>query len=210
MLFPAQCAACQAPGPSPCRRCRAALRPAPDASAPRGVDSCVAVMEYSGAGRELVVRLKYHNARRSLRWIATAMASRAEGAQHDAVTWAPTTVGRRRARGFDQAELLARAVARHLGVPCRRLLRRSGGGAQTGLGRAQRSGGPAFVPCGRVPGRVLLVDDVVTTGATVAAAASALRAGGAHAVSVVAAARTPPPPGGRAERAGRRTISSWP
>ena len=37
----------------------------------------------------------------------------------DVVTWAPTTTGRRRARGFDQAELLARRLAREIGRPAR-------------------------------------------------------------------------------------------
>ncbi|HEX8771251.1 MAG TPA: phosphoribosyltransferase family protein, partial [Acidimicrobiales bacterium] len=96
------------------------------------------------------------------------------------MTWAPTTGARRRERGFDQAELLARAVARRLGLPCRRLLRRRPGPAQTGRDREGRQSGPAFTTR-RVtgPARVLLVDDIVTTGATVSAAARALRAAGA-------------------------------
>jgi predicted amidophosphoribosyltransferase len=110
----------------------------------------------------------------------------------DVVTWAPTTPVRLRGRGFDQARLLARAVARRRGLPCRPLLRRWAGPAQTGRDAAARRAGPLFSASGPVRGRrVLLVDDVVTTGATVSAAARALREAGAIEVHVVAAARTP-------------------
>ena len=111
----------------------------------------------------------------------------------DVVTWAPTAPGRRRARGYDQAEVLARAVGRSLGVPVRGLLRRTDrAGPQTGRRRAERlARAPTFVATRRVPDRVVVVDDVVTTGATLQAAASALVAGGAHSVRAVAAAATP-------------------
>jgi predicted amidophosphoribosyltransferase len=158
------------------------------------VDSCAALLTYDGAGRELVARLKYRNARASVPFLARGMAALVTPTPGiEVVTWAPTTPARLRARGFDQARLLARAVARGLGVPCRRLLRRRAGPAQTGRGAAARYTGPAFAACGPLGGaRVLLVDDIVTTGATVAAAARALREAGATSVTVVAAARTPP------------------
>ena len=88
---------------------------------------------------------------------------------------------------------MARHVARQLGVPCRRLLERSGdGGPQTGRNRAGRLHGPVFRAHPHVPrARVLLVDDVVTTGATIRSAASALRRAGAVDVVPVAFAATP-------------------
>ncbi len=157
------------------------------------MDHCAAFLAYEGAGRELVARLKYRNARASVPFLARGMASIARVDHIDVVTWAPTTPARLRARGFDQARLLARAVARELGVPCRRLLRRRPGPAQTGRDAVARHSGPGFAASGALAGRrVLLVDDVVTTGATVAAAAGALREAGAEEVHVVAAARTPP------------------
>jgi len=168
------------------------LRRAPSLPAPPGVDSCAAFLNYDGAGRELVARLKYRNARASVPFLARGMAA-VVAEPVDIVTWAPTTPARLRARGFDQARLLAKAVARELGIPCRPLLRRQAGPAQTGRDAAARHAGPAFVASASLAGRqVLLVDDVVTTGATVAAAARALKAQGAATVRVVAAARTPP------------------
>jgi predicted amidophosphoribosyltransferase len=141
----------------------------------------------------LVARLKYRNARSALRWLALSMAALVDPTAVDLVTWVPTTGDRRRQRGFDQAELLARAVARRLGLPCRRLLVRGSGPPQTGRSLADRRVGPVLAASRRrVPAaRVLLVDDVITTGTTITVAASALRTAGFAHVCVVAAARTP-------------------
>jgi predicted amidophosphoribosyltransferase len=160
------------------------LQPAPSTS------PFPAVLSYDGAGRELVARLKYRDARGVVRPLARSMAALVT-ASVDIVTWAPTSPARRRARGFDQAELLARGVARELVVPCRSLLRRLPGPPQTGRPRAERLTGIAFRIRPGVPARVLVVDDVVTTGTTIREAISALRGGGASQVSVVVAAATP-------------------
>jgi predicted amidophosphoribosyltransferase len=160
---------------------------------PPAVDACRALVTYDDAGRRLVTALKYGNARSVVAWLAAAMAHLvvASGWPVDAVTWVPTTSARRGRRGFDQAELLARGVAAHLGVPCRAYLLRGPGPAQTDRDLDGRRRGPTIVGRGRPPPTILLVDDVVTTGSTVSAGARALRAAGADRVVVVAAARTP-------------------
>lgn len=157
-------------------------------------------MPFDGVARQALLALKYRNRRPLVRHLARLMVRRLgldlPGAERpDVVTWSPTSRARIVQRGFDQAELLARAVARELGVPCRRLLYRAHGPAQTGRGRAERLVGPSFRSRPAVrPYRVLLVDDVVTTGATLHAAADALRAAGVTEVRVVAAAATPGQP----------------
>ncbi|MGI9119455.1 MAG: ComF family protein [Acidimicrobiales bacterium] len=195
VLLTLACPMCGAPGRAPCAACTQQLRPAPQLPPPVGVDACLALLAYDGAGRELVARLKYHNQRGALAGLARAMASLvADPASIDVVTWAPTTAQRRRQRGFDQAELLARPVARALHRPCRALLVRQPGPPQTGLSLAERRGGPHLQPRRAIPGwSVLVVDDVVTSGSTAAVAALALRRGGASSVVVLAAARTPRP-----------------
>lgn len=182
---------CGRPGRAPCAGCLGDLHAAPTLAPPPGVDDCRALLSYEGTGRELVARLKYRNRRVALPGLAAAAASLVGPGEVDVVTWAPTTGARRRGRGYDQSQLLARRVAAQLGRPCRRLLARGGGPAQTGRSAAERWRGPEFAARPPVPGRVLLVDDVVTTGATVAAAAGALRAAGATTIIVLALARTP-------------------
>jgi predicted amidophosphoribosyltransferase len=137
----------------------------------------------------LVTALKYRNERSAVPALAAALAELSP--RTDLITWAPTSRRRRRRRGFDQAELLARATAGRARCPCRRTLRRLSGGAQTGSSLAARVTTPAFVAVAAVPERVVLVDDVVTTGSTLSAAASALHAAGASEVVGLVVARTP-------------------
>lgn len=158
-----------------------------------GLDGCWSLLPYDGAGRELVARLKYRNDRAAIGWLADGMASLLAPPAGAVVTWVPTTRRRRRRRGFDQAALLARAVARRWRVPPVDLLRRDGGLAQTGRSRPERADGvpvEARRPL-RSPGPVVLVDDVVTTGATLRSGADVLRRAGATWVGALTAARTP-------------------
>lgn len=174
-----------------CASCEASLASAPPLATPLHLDACRALFTYDDVSRPLLTGLKNGNRRDSVAWLAERLA--ATGAPEvDVVTWAPTSLGRRRRRGFDQAELLARAVARRWGLRARPLLRRLPGPSQAGRSAAERRTSPCFEAVAALD-TVLLVDDVVTTGATVTAAARSLRALGAAEVRALVVARAPAP-----------------
>jgi predicted amidophosphoribosyltransferase len=185
MFLARVCPLCNRPGLVPCDACWTSLDPAPPGPVP-------ALVAFSGEGARLLKGLKYGNGRAVIARLADGMSLLVEPCWADVVTWAPTSAVRKRTRGYDQAELLARAVARRLGVPCRSLLRRlPDSGPQTGRTRAERLNGPGFAGKRQAPPRVLLIDDVVTTGSTLRSAASVLRMMGAREVRPLAAASTP-------------------
>jgi ComF family protein len=112
----------------------------------------------------------------------------------DAVVPVPLHPLREREREFNQSDLLARSLAKQLGLPLLRLLKRNISTApQAGFDRAGRLENlrGAFSLRGRVPvdATILLIDDVATTGATLDACASLLMEGGATDVSALTLAR---------------------
>jgi ComF family protein len=152
-----------------------------------------AIGEYAGSLRAIVHALKY-DGRRS---VAKPLAARlvVHGAEvldgADSVVPVPLHRSRRRARGFNQAE----EIARHLPVPMRHALKRvRATPSQTELPAAERHANVrnAFALRRRasVKGAVLvLVDDVSTTGATLDACARVLLESGACEVRTLTAAR---------------------
>lgn len=109
----------------------------------------------------------------------------------------PLSPRRQRERGYNQAQEIARPLARCLGVPLHPVLSRTRDTpALAALPWRQRgiSVRGAFTAVAPVRGvRVALVDDVLTTGATLRAATLALLAAGAARVDVWVVARTLPP-----------------
>ena len=112
----------------------------------------------------------------------------------------PTTRARNRSRGYNQAELLARAFSRARAWPfADALTRRRGGRTQVALspGDRRHNVAGAFAVRGALRSRlrgvyVVLVDDVLTTGSTAAAVVSVLTAAGAAGVTLVTYARSLP------------------
>jgi competence protein ComFC len=118
------------------------------------------------------------------------------GESWDLIVPVPLHPTKQREREFNQAERLARPLARALGVPLNtRLVRRvRPTRTQTLLSKGQRAENVqrafAVRPHRRLQGeRVILVDDVLTTGATTSACAGVLRAAGAGEVCVWTVAR---------------------
>jgi ComF family protein len=153
-----------------------------------------APLAYSGPARDLVRALKFRGATAVADAMAAQIAANAPAALLAGVLVpVPLHPRRLRRRGYNQAALIADALARRAGLEVADCLARSGSAAtQVGRDRSERRSGPAgsVELRGPVPDRVVLVDDVATTGATLAACAAVLRAAGAHEVTALVFART--------------------
>jgi ComF family protein len=177
-----------------CGGCRGRLRRlGPDALPLSGV-RVWAPVAYSGPARDLVRALKFRGATAVADAMAAQIAANAPAELiAGALVPAPLHPRRLRRRGYNQAALVAEALARRTGLGLADCLSRSGPAAtQVGRDRAERRAGPAGSVEARraVPERAVLVDDVATTGATLAACAAALRAAGSVEVVALVFART--------------------
>ena len=215
-LFPPRCAACGRPGAALCQpclatatllshpQCRQCTRPLTygDQCARcrlehRRINHLYVPYAYTPPILQAVHRFKYANKRYLAADLAAlAMSALPADLQVDLVVPVPLAPTRERQRGYNQGQLLADEVARHLSVPldCDVLIRLRDTPPQTSLPRTRRLANVrgAFRALRKLSGtRILLVDDVTTTGATIEAATRALRRRGAAWVGALALARTP-------------------
>ena len=166
-----------------------------------GATDTAAALYYAGKVKQAMQRFKFQHKQHYADWFAAQMlpllADRLNAWQPDLVTFMPIGWLRRRERGYNQAELLAKAVAEPLGLPCRATLRKRAftpkQSAQKDVAARQKNAERALLPRenAEVHGKsVVLIDDIITTGATAAAAVKLLREMGAVRVYVLAAAHT--------------------
>jgi predicted amidophosphoribosyltransferase len=186
LLVPPLCDRCGIPVESPRESCRGC-------GSLRGFARVRSLVAFGGPSRRLALALKRRGRRSLACSMGRLLAELAVSAGMDpgVVTFVPAG-SRARAKGFDHAQMLARATASELGVGCRGVLRRTGSRPRQSDVPAERrrtNVAGAFESRG-VSGRVLLVDDVVTTGATAEACSLALLDAGAASVDLVTWART--------------------
>lgn len=158
----------------------------------------VAYGSYDGGLRELIHLLKYEQVRPAAavlgRMLQEAVAS-LEVSPQAIVIPVPLHVKKRRQRGFNQAELIAREGLKQMTLCARSLERQRDTKSQIGLTSHQRRENMrgAFVvprPQEILERDVVLVDDVFTTGTTVSECARVLKRAGASKVFVATVART--------------------
>ena len=206
ILFPPKCVLCgkilKKEESDLCRFCRTDAPAYPNRKSKlQFLDSFAAVWYYEGSVRKSLLRYKFYNARSFAGSYGRLLAMKLleeypEG--FDILTWVPVSRLRRFRRGYDQVELLARAVGKELGmtpVPLLKKVRHNR--PQSGIhGAAQRraNGLGAYRELDReaITGKkILLLDDILTTGATAGECARVLKTAGAKEVhcAAVAAAR---------------------
>ncbi len=212
-IFPRFCLRCNAEGSSWCNSCAMTFVPRPaeaccafchatgspttceDCRPETFLDGLTSVAPYGNAiVREALTNWKYHADPEMGKaidlWIRQSVGARGfpgtlvpSGAT---ITFLPLHASRRRHRGFDQAEEVARSLAAALGTTHQPLLQRTTATAS----QAQRSASERkvgdldgiFETAGPVPESVIVCDDVCTSGATIDAAAEALKRAGAKRV----------------------------
>jgi ComF family protein len=218
LLYPAECACCGAPtrwGVVVCGSCAERLpqvesyacQQCGDPLAFASLDLCLrcgtrvrsfdrvlSLGPYDGAWRELLRAYKFAREKAIGRWLGRELGAKlaCAGETIDAVTHVPMTRREERARGFNPSRLLARATARSLGLPERRLLVKVRETVpQRALSAREREVNlrDAFRAVRSGQGAALLVDDLLTTGATADECARTLKEKGFQRVIVLTVAR---------------------
>lgn len=194
LAAPNRCAACDEASRTPlCATCGR-----PERASPSAIDGVpvVAAGRYAPPLSYAIRRFKFEGRPELARPLAELVLPELSVPIEATDVWVPVPLHRARLveRGFNQAALLARALAKSTGsVYAPRVLERLRATEQQArLGRAERRENAlgAFVVRKPVaPGRVVLVDDVVTTGATARACLDALRASGSVVLAIVALAQ---------------------
>ena len=165
----------------------------------KGVDfvfeSARAPLRYTGVGKEIVHTLKYGGYTRVVERLAAPLMLGVidATARFDAVVPVRLHRSRLRRRGFNQAELLAHAVAEKINAPVSgtlQVVRRTRDQVELSAAGRRANVAGAFRARDGVRGRVLLIDDVFTTGATMSACAETLLGAGAREVHALSLCRT--------------------
>ena len=194
LLFPPKCVLCgrilKGAETDLCHACRVEAPWCPVSKQKRSfLDSWVAIWYYKGYSRQSILRYKFRRARHYAPAYGRLLAMKLteeypEG--FDLLTWVPISPLRKLTRGYDQVELLAKAVGQELGMePVRTLRKIRHNQPQSQIsGMAERRANvlgvyQAVKDVDLRDKRVLLLDDVITTGATAGECARVLLTAGA-------------------------------
>lgn len=170
---------------------------APEGSLPAHLSGCLAVLDYNGAVKTLLHRLKFRpdrGAAEYLVWLLNHRVSWAKLQRPDAVVPVPLSAYRLATRGFNQTELLFADWTRRQEIPWLNALERlrdtrpqwqlSPLERRRNIKDAFAVSDPALVK-GKT---ILLVDDILTTGFTLSECAKTLKKAGAKEINALALA----------------------
>lgn len=157
---------------------------------------CVAPLHYDSLVRESFQRYKFSSLRIYAPFYASFMTQSVKDhlpLDFDLVTWVPLHPKRKRTRGFDQAQLLAKPISKELDFPLLSTLKKQRNAqAQSTIGtdpsvrRANVLGCYSCTAPSQVVGKkILLVDDIHTTGSTLSECSRVLLTAGASEVHCV-------------------------
>lgn len=208
MLFPPRCVFCGKPVYNRAVICGACAEKTPVSYAMRRMKagetgktvSCLTPYRYEGPVRESLLHFKFDGYREHAPYYGRKIAEQLQaegGFGLELVTAVPLSRRRLKARGYNQAELLAREAAQCLLLPYIETLGKvKENGIQHDLPKGARAENVhgvyrALVQTSLRGKAVLLVDDIVTTGATLCACTEVLLQAGAACVVCAAVAAVP-------------------
>ncbi len=177
-----------------CKRCSKELEALKEGEVKAAGLNAYSLYKYDGKVKSLVTGYKYNGRK----WLSRFMGDSISGLltslplKIDCVCNVPLHDKRRKTRGFDQSEEIAKRISETTGIPFIPALRRvRNTKTQTKLSEKQRKENMkgAFEKAAQVSGNALLIDDVLTTGATAGECAAVLKAAGAQEVYVMTFAR---------------------
>ena len=173
--------------------------PALSCSAIGGVTSAVFYTKRQSTARSLLLFAKQRCSGRLAAFFASELAEilteRSFFTQNTVLTYVPRSPSKKREYGFDQAELIAKALAPLLGLPLVRPLKHIGNTEQKLLGGAERRANAADSYCLKRNftfrgENVLLIDDIITTGASMEVCAELLWQAGSGMIFCASVGRT--------------------
>ena len=196
LLFPPRCPFCRALLKDHerliCGKCRRELPWTPEAAQTQifpHIDACLCPLYYEADVRASLLRFKFGGLSVYAPRYAELLGDCVEGKglSFDLITWVPLGPKRLKKRGYDQARLMAEALAARLEKPCEQLLHKvkdnppQSGTDSPQTRKANVKGVYEIADAQLVKGKsVLIVDDIVTTGATLGECARVLRSAGAR------------------------------
>lgn len=162
-------------------------------------DEARSAVNYVDNAQNLVLRLKFGNSPYLAEYMSRYMLDTLLFTDWDidCITFVPLHKTRRRKRGYNQAELLAAALAEYTDKPCSALLEKTVvTPTQARSNREERLKNlrGTFSVIGKPPRHLLLIDDVLTTGSTVDECSRVLKKAGAKVVYVLTFASVPERP----------------
>lgn len=208
LLFPPRCVFCGcivAPGTKICNSCAHTVVPAEtvrrmNLPAVGKNIPCAVLYPYTGSVRESILRFKFEGEKWNADYYAERLAAQIleqfKGNAFDMITSVPLSGKRKKERGYNQSELIARRISERLRVPYAECLSKTADNAeQHRLRRNERKSNVkgAYQALGaEIRGqRILMIDDIMTTGATLSECATVLFKAGAESVFCAVVAETP-------------------
>ncbi len=166
---------------------------------PMRYDRAMVMSFYEAGAKEGLLRMKDSSSRNFGRFAGETLGkwilTQEDWMMADGIVPVPMSTGKRLCRGYNQAEVIARAISEVTYIPILRdcLKKRHGAPEQHTLSAEQRAENTeTFQPTGRnLKGyRLILCDDIITTGNTLDRCAEILKSSGAETVYAAAAAVT--------------------